>query len=93
MKSIKKAIQSGALVASTIKYELEAAYGCIVEGEIFELGNQYKAKIEEFVDSIFEKIVDKNWENENLFSGFTLLGYHIMNSLRDTDTQLIIELD
>ena len=52
-----------------------------------------KAKIDEFVDAIFEKIVDKNWENENLFSGFTLLGYHIMNSLRDTDTQLIIELD
>ena len=25
--------------------------------------------------------------------GFTALGYHIMNSLRDTDTQLIIELE
>ena len=93
MKSIKKAIQSGALNAETIKHELQTAYGCIIGGQVNELGNQYKAKIEEFVDTIFEKIVDKNWENENLFSGFTLLGYHIMNSLRDTDTQLIIELD
>ena len=71
----------------------ENSAGCIIGGQVNELGNQYKAKIEEFVDAIFEKIVDKNWENENLFSGFTLLGYHIMNSLRDTDTQLIIELD
>ena len=93
MKSIKKAIQSGALNAAKIKHELQTAYGCIIGGQVNELGNQYKAKIEEFVDTIFEKIVDKNWENENLFSGFTLLGYHIMNSLRDTDTQLIIELD
>ena len=93
MNSIKKAILSGALNAATIKQELQTAYGCIIGGQVNELGNQYKAKIEEFVDAIFEKIVDKNWENENLFSGFTLLGYHIMNSLRDTDTQLIIELD
>lgn len=93
MNSIKKAILSGALDAATIKQELQTAYGCIISGQVNELGNQYKAKIDEFVDAIFEKIVDKNWENENLFSGFTLLGYHIMNSLRDTDTQLIIELD
>ena len=42
---------------------------------------------------VFEKISDKNWERENIFSGFELMGYHIMNSLRDTDTQLIIELE
>ena len=34
-----------------------------------------------------------NWENENIFDGFNFMGYHIMNSLRDTDTQLIIELE
>ena len=30
---------------------------------------------------------------ENIFDGFNLIGYHIMNSLRDTDAQLIIELE
>ena len=35
----------------------------------------------------------RNWIDENLFSGFSAIGYHIMNSLRDTDTQLIIELE
>ena len=61
--------------------------------KVNELGNQYKAKIEEFVDSVFEQITDRNWEGENIFDGFNLIGYHIMNSLRDTDTQLIIELE
>ena len=93
MKNIKKAIQNGALDAETLKHELQTSYGCIIDGHVYELGNQYRAKIDTFIDEIFLRITDKNWENENIFSGFTLLGYHIMNSLRDTDTQLIIELE
>lgn len=93
MKNMKKAIGNGQLDATTIKSELMAAYGCTITGQVNELGNQYKQKIEAFVDDVFEKISDRNWENENIFSGFQLMGYHIMNSLRDTDTQLIIELE
>ena len=93
MNNIKKAIVNGNLQAATIISELEMAYGCTIGGQANEIGNQYKAKIESFVADVFEKVVDKNWEGENIFSGFTLMGYHIMNSLRDTDTQLIIELE
>ena len=93
MKNISKAISNGLLKADDIKKELQMSYGCIIDGDVYELGNQYKAKIEEFVDSVFERITDKNWEDENIFAGFNLIGYHIMNSLRDTDTQLIIELE
>lgn len=93
MNNIKKAIINGNLQAATIISELEMAYGCTIGGQVNEIGNQYKAKIESFVADVFEKVVDKNWEGENIFSGFTLMGYHIMNSLRDTDTQLIIELE
>ena len=93
MNNIKKAIINGNLQAATIISELEMAYGCTIGGQVNEIGNQYKAKIERFVADVFEKVVDKNWERENIFSGFTLMGYHIMNSLRDTDTQLIIELE
>lgn len=93
MNNIKKAIVNGNLQAATIISELEMAYGCTIGGQVNEIGNQYKAKIESFVADVFEKVVDKNWEGENIFSGFTLMGYHIMNSLRDTDTQLIIELE
>ena len=64
-----------------------------MDGEVFELGNQYKVSIDKFVHDFFESVVDRNWIDENLFSGFTVMGYHIMNSLRDTDTQLIIELE
>lgn len=67
--------------------------GMTIVGQVNEIGNQYKAKIESFVADVFEKVVDKNWEGENIFSGFTLMEYHIINSLRDTDTQLIIELE
>ena len=93
MNNIKKAIIAGSLDPDTVRNELKMAYGCTVAGEVYELGNQYRAKIDSFVDDVFEKIADKNWEKENIFSGFELMGYHIMNSLRDTDTQLIIELE
>ena len=93
MNNIKKAIVNGSLDADTIINELNMAYGCTIAGQVNEIGNQYKAKIKDFVEDVFERIVDKNWERENIFSGFELMGYHIMNSLRDTDTQLIIELE
>ncbi len=93
MNNIKKAISNGFLDRTTMTEELKLAYGCTIAGQVNEIGNQYKAKIESFVEDIFERIVDKNWEKENIFSGFELMGYHIMNSLRDTDTQLIIELE
>lgn len=93
VKNIQKAINASLLDQETIIQELMDAYGCTINGQINELGNQYKTKIDLFVRDIFGKIVDKNWENENIFSGFQLMGYHIMNSLRDTDTQLIIELE
>lgn len=93
MNNIKKAIVNRSLEADTIINELNMAYGCTIAGQVNEIGNQYKAKIKDFVEDVFERIADKNWERENIFSGFELMGYHIMNSLRDTDTQLIIELE
>ena len=93
MNNIKKAIVSGKLDADTIINELNMAYRCTIDGQVNEIGNQYKGKIKAFVEDVFDRIVDKNWERENIFSGFELMGYHIMNSLRDTDTQLIIELE
>lgn len=93
MNNIKKAITAGHLDAATVTNELKMAYGCTIAGQVNEIGNQYKTNIERFVEDVFARIVDKNWERENIFSGFQLMGYHIMNSMRDTDTQLIIELE
>ena len=93
MNNIKKAIKKQELKQNEIIQELEVAYGCVINNQVNDIGNQYKLKINKFVCDIFEKISDRNWENENIFGGFQLCGYHIMNSLRDTDTQLIIELE
>jgi len=93
MKNIKKAIQMGLILKDSVLSQLLQAYGCEANGDIVDLGNQYRERIEAFTDNIFTEIVDRNWADEGIFEGFTLMGYHIMNSLRDTDAQLIIELE
>ena len=93
MKNIKKAINTQQITADEMKEILYESYGCSSGGIAEDLGNQYKIKISEFVDNVCSQISDKTWLEETIFDGFSLLGYRIMNSLRDTDTQLIIELE
>lgn len=93
MKNLKKAIQNNSIEKEVVKKMLYEAYGCLNEDDADDLGNQYKLKIDAFIDNVFGQICDKNWTEENIFIGFSLMGYRIMNSLRDTDTQLIIELE
>lgn len=94
MKNIKKAIKDNLLNKETIKGQLYIAFGCDdTDGTIEELGDQYRQKISCFVNDAFVQIVDRSWGDENIFDGFRLMGCRIMNSLRDTDAQLIIELD
>lgn len=94
MKNIKKAIKEHEIVKKTIKDQLYKSFGCTDDdGIIHDLGNQYRQKIDVFVDETFVQIEDRSWSDENIFDGFRLMGYRIMNSLRDTDSQLIIELD
>jgi len=94
MKNIKKAIKDGQLSSATLKQQLYMSFGCTEDdGHTQDLGNQYRQKIDAFVDDIIVQIADRSWSDENIFDGFTLMGYRIMNSLRDTDSQLIIELE
>ena len=93
MKNIKSAILDGYLDSQTIKSQLKEAYGCTDGLFDDDLGNQYAEEIDRFVDSVFAEIVDQAWTDENVFTGFSRFGYRIMNSLRDTDAQLIVELE
>lgn len=94
MKNIKKAIKEHEIVKDTIKDHLYKSFGCTDDdGTTHDLGNQYRQKIDAFVDEVFVQIEDRSWSDETIFDGFRLMGYRIMNSLRDTDSQLIIELD
>lgn len=93
MRNIKQAIQRGLIQKDTVFSQLLQAYGCEANGDTVDLGNQYRESIKAFTDRIFTEIVDQNWADEGIFDGFTRMGYHIMNSLRDTDAQIIIELE
>ncbi len=93
MKNIKKAMLENKINKEEISQMLYEAYGCLDGEDVHDLGNQYRIKIDEFTNNVFGQICDKNWTEENVFTGFSLMGYRIMNSLRDTDTQLIIELE
>jgi len=93
MKNIKKAIQKDLIQKDKVLKQLLEAYGCEVNGDIIDLGNQYRESIEAFTNNIFAEIMDRSWTDENIFNGFKTMGYRIMNSLRDTDTPLIIELE
>lgn len=94
MRNIKKAIQQGLIQEDKVRSELLQAYGCEVDGDVVELGNQFRESIESFTKDIFTKILDKTWADESIIKGFPMMNhhYHIMQSLRDTDEQLIIEL-
>lgn len=94
MKNIKKAIKEHEIAKDTVKDQLYKSFGCTDDdGTTQDLGNQYRQKIDAFVDDVFVQVGDRSWSDENIFDGFRLMGYRIMNSLRDTDSQLIIELD
>lgn len=93
MKNLKKAIKEKLILKETVYNELLQAFRCEEEGFAVELGNQYRESIARFVDNVFTETVDRNWSDEKLSDGLHLMGYHIMASLRDTDEQLIIELE
>lgn len=93
MRNIKKAMQQGLLNQEVILHQLLQAYGCEVDGNTIELGNQYRDSITMFVKKMFSEIVDRNWAEEGIFEGFRLMDCPIMRSLRDTGEQLIIELE
>lgn len=94
MKNIKKSIKEQEINKESVKEQLYMSFGCTDDdGTTQDLGNQYRQKIGAFVDNVFVQIEDRSWSDETIFDGFRLMGYRIMNSLRDTDSQLIIELD
>lgn len=74
MKNIKKAIKEHEIVKNTIKDQLYKSFGCTDDdGIIHDLGNQYRQKIDVFVDETFVQIEDRSWSDENIFDGFRLI--------------------
>ena len=93
MNNIQKAISSGILNKDQIKKELYQAYGCEDNvGNPESLGNQYKILISNYVDNIFTQITTNMWDG-TIIDGFKSMGYKVMNSLRNTDSDMVIEME
>lgn len=93
MKNLKSAILGGELKCEDIKNKLYKCYGCVDEQTTNSLGNQYRKIIDKEIGNIFDEIIDRSWADEWTSNALNQMGYYIMTSLRDTDTQLIIELE
>jgi hypothetical protein len=94
MLNIKEAIMTGKINKEKVKEELYESYGCKSDGYDIEIGRQYKDVIDDFVDKIFNKIIERVWgSGEKIIDGFKTMGYPIMNNLRETDEQVLVRLD
>lgn len=93
MSKIKEAINKQLILNSDVKKILYESYGITSGSYEDSLGGKYKEKIDLYVDKMFNGIIDRSWTEESIFEGFNLLGFNIMRSLRDTDEQLILELE
>ena len=90
-KGLQKAIEKGWITRKEIIEHLYRVYGCSSGGYENARGNQYKKKIERMVDIIFETVTEANYgPTGDYLTG--ILPWKVMNSLRDTDEGLIVEL-
>ena len=90
-KGLQKAIEKGWITRDEITNHLYQVYGCS-SGEFENArGNQYKKKIKQMIDRIFDTITEANYNaTGDYLTG--ILPWKVMNSLRDTDEGLIVEL-
>lgn len=94
MPELKKAIENHEINKEEIKQQLCEIYGCFTEdGNIRSISKIYKKKIEEFVDIVFQRILEKSIGEEYITGGLNNIGFHVMQSLRDTEKQLIVEVN
>ena len=91
---LKKDILEGKIDSEEVKQELYKIYGCVrTDGSDYNKGKIFKRKIDESVDVIFERIKEKSLNDEYITAGLNSIGFHVMNSLRDTEKQLLVEVN
>ena len=94
MPDLQKAIINNEIDKEEVRNQLYEIYGCILDdGQIRNVSKIYKNKIDDFVDTIFSRIAEKSVGEVYLTQGLNDLGFHVMQSLRDTEKQLIVEVD
>lgn len=96
MENFKKAVLDEKLNKNKIIEQLLSAYGCLgVNNTEKKLGDLYKDYIVENVNKIFSAINNYTIKSKNLFIGQgieEIIGRGPLNNLRNTDTQILIQL-
>ena len=94
MPELKKAVENNEIDKEKVKQQMYEIYGCITDdGQIRNISKIYKKKIDGFVEIVFKRILDKSVGEEYITGGLNNLGFHVMQSLRDTEKQLIVEVN
>ena len=92
MSGLKKALEQGWITRAEVKEHMYQIYGC-GEGDFhYARGNQYRKQIDRMIDEIFDHIDNSEFPNTTYITSGFPYHYRVMNSLRDTDVDLGIEL-
>ena len=88
---LQKAIKTGKIPEEEIKQHAYNIFKC--SNEDSSVGKLYKQTIDLKVSELFEKLRNNSFEAKTyLTEVFDKCNFHIMNSLRDTDKQIIVEM-
>ena len=88
---LQNAIKTGKISEEEIKQHAYNVFKC--SNEDSSVGKLYKQIIDLKVSELFEKLSNNSFEAKTyLTEVFDKCNFHVMNSLRDTDKQIIVEM-
>ena len=90
-KDLKHAFQSGIITSEELKQHAYNVYKCSDNDS--SIGKLYRETIDRKIDDLFEGIKNGSFDGKMyLTSAFSKCYFHVMQSLRDTDKQIIVEM-
>ena len=88
---LQKAIKQGKIDENEVKRHACNVYKCTKQDN--SIGKLYEQIIDKKVSELFEKLKTNSFEGKAYLTDvFDKCGFHVMNSLRDTDKQIIVEM-
>ncbi|WP_321328430.1 DEAD/DEAH box helicase family protein [uncultured Ilyobacter sp.] len=95
-KNIKNAIENGDISQEKVKKQILEIYKCILNDNTLPIGKNYSEVIEKGVDTFFQEMRNQDFDGKgyitNLIDELLTDFRKPMTSLRDTDTNVTIEL-
>lgn len=90
-KDLKYAFQNGLISSADLKQHAYSVYKCSDNDS--SIGKLYKETIDRKIDDLFDGIKNGSFDGKMyLTAAFSKCYFHVMQSLRDTDKQIIVEM-